>query len=222
MGIGMLVSYVLKSKFQSYSKIPSQHGMSGQEIAQRMLDDHGLNNVKIISVPGELTDHYNPMNKTVNLSPEVYNGRNAAAAAVAAHECGHAVQHAHAYKPLNFRTALVPIQNASGMVLNVIMMITIFGGAFLYEVFPVDLVLIVICCVYGVFALFSFITLPVEFDASKRALVWMEKSGLATKEEHARSKDALKWAAMTYVIAALAALTTLLYYVFMLLARRRD
>lgn len=222
MGIGMLVSYILKSKFQSYSKIPSQHGLSGQEIAQKMLDDHGLNNVKIISVQGQLSDHYNPLKKTVNLSPEVFKGRNAAAAAVAAHECGHAVQHAHAYKPLDFRTKLVPLQNASGMILNVIMMITIFGGAILYEAFPVELVLIVICCVYGVFALFSIITLPVEFDASKRALVWMEKSGLATKEEHARSKDALKWAAMTYVIAALAALTTLLYYILMLTGRRNN
>lgn len=222
MGIGMLVSYNLKRKFQAYSKEPSQRGLSGREIAEMMLSDHGLSNVQVVSVPGELTDHYNPLNRTVNLSPEVYNGRNAASAAVAAHECGHAVQHATAYAPLNFRTKMVPIQNISGMVLNVIMMLTVFGGAFLYEVFPVELVLIVICATYGVFALFSLITLPVEFDASNRALAWIDKSGISTKEEHDRSKEALKWAAMTYVVAALSALTTLLYYVFMLLNRRDD
>jgi Zn-dependent membrane protease YugP len=222
MAIGMLVSYNLKRKFQAYSKEPSQRGLSGKEIAEMMLQDHGLSNVQVVSVAGELTDHYNPLNRTVNLSPEVYNGRNAAAAAVAAHECGHAVQHATAYAPLNFRTKMVPLQNISGMVLNVIMMLTVFGGAFLYEVFPVELVLILICTTYGVFALFSLITLPVEFDASNRALAWIDKSGISTKEEHDRSKDALKWAATTYVVAALSALTTLLYYLFMLLGRRDD
>ena len=222
MGIGMLVSYNLKRKFQSYSKIPSQRGLSGKEIAELMLRDHGLMDVKVISVPGQLSDHYNPLNRTVNLSPEVYNGQNAAAAAVAAHECGHAVQHANAYGPLNFRTKMVPLQNISGMVLNAIMMITVFGGAFLYSAFPIELVLIIVCVAYGMIALFSLVTLPVEFDASKRALAWIEKSGTATVEEHDRSKDALKWAAMTYVVAALSALTTLAYYLFMLLGRKDD
>lgn len=222
MGIGLLVSYVLKNKFKKYSEIPSQRGLSGREIAEMMLKDNGIYDVRVISVPGQLTDHYNPLNKTVNLSSGVYDGRNAAAAAVAAHECGHAVQHANAYKPLIWRSKLVPIQSASGMILNAVMLISIFGGSVLFSVFPTNTVLIVICCAYGAIALFSFVTLPVEFDASKRALAWIESSGTATHEEHARSKDALKWAAMTYVVAALGALVTLVYYLSMLLGRSDD
>ncbi len=222
MGLGMLVSWRLRSRFAEFSRIPSQSGLSGREIAERMLRDNGIYDVTVMSVEGELTDHYNPANKTVNLSEGVYNGRNAAAAAVAAHECGHAVQHAQAYKPLEFRSALVPIQNLSGMVINVIMMLTIFGGAFLYEVFPMKMVLLVIVIAYGAIALFSFITLPVEFDASKRALAWIEQSGTATHEEHDRSKKALNLAAMTYVIAALGALVTLVYYLLSFLGMSND
>lgn len=219
MVIGFIVSSVLKSKFAKYSKIPSQRGLSGRDVAEMMLKDHGIYDVQILSTPGKLSDHYNPMDKTVNLSPEVYNGRNAAAVAVAAHECGHAVQHAKAYKPLEMRSKLVPLQNASGMILNVIMMASIFGGAFLTSVFPFKAVILTVCIAYGAIALFSLVTLPVEFDASKRALVWIQNSGIATQGEYEQSKDALKWAAMTYVVAALGAVTTLLYYVSMLLGR---
>jgi Zn-dependent membrane protease YugP len=222
MGIGWLVSANLKRKFKEYSKIPSQKGLSGKEIAEMMLRENGITDVSVVSVGGELTDHYNPMKKTVNLSNEVYHGRNAAAAAIAAHECGHAVQHATAYGPLNFRTAMVPLQNASGMILNVIMMMTVFGGALLFDAFPVSLVLVIVCAAYGVIALFSLITLPVEFDASKRAIVWIENSGISTREELDRSKSAMNWAAMTYVVAALSALTTLAYYLLMLTGRRDD
>lgn len=213
MGLGMLVSYILKRKFAKYAEIPSNNGMSGKDIAERMLADSGITNVNVTCVPGELTDHYNPMNRTVNLSEGVYNGRNAAAAAVAAHECGHAVQHAEAYGPLNFRSKMVPLQNISGTVINFIMMLSFFGGSFLFETFPTKTVGLVIITAYAVMALFSIVTLPVEFDASKRALVWIENSGLYSNEEYDRSKDALKWAATTYVVAALGALVTLMYFV---------
>lgn len=222
MGLGMLASWRLKSKFEAYSKIPSRNGKTGKDIAEQMLRENGIYDVAVISVPGQLTDHYNPMNRTVNLSEAVYYGANAASSAVAAHECGHAVQHATAYGPLKLRSALVPIQNASGMIINIIMMATIFGGAFLFAAFPIELVLWVIVIAYGGIALFSLITLPVEFDASKRAIAWIEKSGNATHEELARSRDALKWAALTYVIAALGAVATLLYYASMLVGRNRD
>lgn len=222
MGIGLLVSFVLKRKFKKYAEIPSQRGLSGHDIAQMMLKDNGIFDVQVTCVPGQLTDHYNPMNKTVNLSEAVYHGRNAAAVAVSAHECGHAVQHAKAYAPLNWRSKLVPIQNASGMILNVIMMATIFGGSMLFSVFPTKAVLLIICIAYGAIALFSFVTLPVEFDASKRALAWIQNSGVATHSEYGQSKDALKWAAMTYVVAALGALATLLYYASMLLGNDQD
>lgn len=211
--LGMLVSFVLKRKFSRYSEIPSQRGMSGKEIAEQMLRDHGITNVQVISVGGQLTDHYNPMNRTVNLSEPVYNGRNAAAAAVAAHECGHAVQHATAYKPLEFRSKMVPLQSISGQIINIIMMLSFMGGAFLFESFNADIVMIVIISAYGIMALFSLVTLPVEFDASKRALAWIQNSGTATHGEYEQSKDALKWAAMTYVVAALGALVTLMYFV---------
>lgn len=215
--IGLLVSWRLRNRFNAYSKIPSQSGLTGQEIAERMLRDHQIYDVQVICVDGELTDHYNPLNKTVNLSQNVYHGSNAAAAAVAAHECGHAVQHATAYAPLNWRSKMVPMQHASGMILNVIMMLTIFGGSFLYEAFPVKLVLWIIVAAYGSIALFSFITLPVEFDASKRAIAWIERSGHSTGEELQRSKKALNLAATTYVVAALGALVTLLYYLLALI-----
>lgn len=222
MAIGMLVSMRLKSKFAKYSNIPSHNGKTGKQIAEEMLRDHGIYDVKVTSVEGELTDHYNPFNKTVNLSHGVYQGANAAAAAVAAHECGHAVQHAVGYKALDLRSKLVPIQNASGMIINIIMMATVFGGAFLFQAFPVNLVLMIIVIAYGGIALFSIVTLPVEFDASKRALAWIEKSGNATAAEYERSKDALKWAALTYVVAALGAIATVVYYAAQLLGGRRN
>lgn len=211
MGIGMLVSSVLKNKFRKYSEIPSHNGLTGREIAEKMLLDHGIHDVRVICTQGELSDHYNPANKTVNLSEAVYNGANAAAAAVAAHECGHAVQHARAYAPLNFRSKMVPLQNISGTVINMVMMVSFIGGFVLFESFPVNLVAIVILSAYGIMALFSIVTLPVEFDASKRALLWIQSQGNVTQVEYDRSKDALKWAAMTYVVAAIGALVTLIY-----------
>jgi uncharacterized protein len=211
MGLGMLVSFILRRRFAKYSQIPSQRGMTGREIAEKMLFDNGIHDVKVICVNGELTDHYNPMHKTVNLSEGVYHGANAAAAAVAAHECGHAVQHATAYAPLNLRSKLVPLQNISGTIINMVMMVSFIGGSMLAETFPIGLVAAVILGAYGVLALFSLVTLPVEFDASKRALQWIQASGTATTGEYEQSKDALKWAAMTYVVAALGALVTLVY-----------
>ena len=210
-GLGMLISFILKSKFKKYAKIQLQSNLSGKEIARKMLDEHGLYDVPVTNVPGRLTDHYNPTDRTVNLSDSVYNERNAASAAVAAHECGHAVQHAEAYAPLKMRSVLVPVQNASGMILNVIMGIAMFGGYFLFEKFPTDIVVGILAGVYGVMALFSIVTLPVEFDASKRALAWIQNSGVVNAQEYEGSKDALKWAAMTYVVAALGAIASLLY-----------
>lgn len=217
--LSWLVGRRLKSKFKKYSLVPLASNLSGNEIAQLMLRDSGIHDVKVTSVPGKLTDHYNPTNKTVNLSEHVFNGRNVAAAAVAAHECGHAVQHAKAYGMLELRSALVPIQNVSAKILNVIVMASIFGGMFLFAAFPFDFVLLIIIGTYGVMTLFSFVTLPVEFDASKRALAWVTERNIVTGKEHEMAQDALKWAAMTYVVAAIASLVTLLYYVSLLTGR---
>ncbi|MCL4856155.1 MAG: zinc metallopeptidase [Flavobacteriales bacterium] len=218
--IGLAVSQMLKSKFNKYSKIPLSTNLSGKEIAEKMLKQHGIYDVKVESVPGKLTDHYNPLNKTVNLSPEVYEGRNAAAAAIAAHECGHAVQHATAYSMLKLRSALVPLQNASGKIINIIVMVSIFGGYFLYNAIPFDIILYVIIAAYAVITTFSLVTLPVEFDASNRALVWIRTNGIVNSSEYDNAKDALKWAASTYVVAAIGSLATLMYYVSLL--GRRD
>lgn len=218
--LSFAVSSRLKSKFKKYSRVPLQRNLSGAEIAKLMLADHGIHDVEVISTPGQLTDHYNPLNKTVNLSAEVYQGRNAAAAAVAAHECGHAVQHATAYSMLEFRSAMVPIQNASAKILNIIFMMMLFGGFILPQIIPWNTALLVIIGAYGVMTLFSFVTLPVEFDASKRALAWVEERGIVTTQEHGMAKDALKWAAMTYVVVALGSLVTLLYYVSLFLGSR--
>ena len=218
--LSFAVSRRLKNKFKKYSKIPLNRNLSGAEIAKLMLADHGINDVEVTCVQGQLTDHYNPMNRTVNLSQEVFSGRNAAAAAVASHECGHAVQHATAYSMLEFRSAMVPIQNASAKVLNVIFMVMLFGGFMLPSFLPMNLALLIIIGAYGVMTLFSFVTLPVEFDASKRALAWIDERGIVNGEEHAMAKDALKWAAMTYVVVALGSLVTLLYYVSMFLGGR--
>jgi Zn-dependent membrane protease YugP len=220
----MIVSYAvgakLKNKFKKYSQIPLQSNLSGAEIAKLMLADNNISDVEVTCVEGQLTDHYNPSNKTVNLSEVVYNGRNAASAAVASHECGHAVQHATAYSMLEFRSAMVPIQNLSGKVLNFIMLASIFGGAFLFQAFPYDLILMIVIGTYGVMTLFTFVTLPVEFDASNRALAWIEQRNIVTQNEHEMAKDALKWAAMTYVVAAIGSLVTLLYYVSIFLGGR--
>lgn len=218
--IGWMVSSRLKSKFKEYSQTPLAKNLSGADVARLMLADHGISDVKVISVEGQLTDHYNPTNKTVNLSEAVYHGRNAAAVAVAAHECGHAVQHAKAYSMLEFRSAMVPVQNVSGRVMNMIFWAMILGGSFVQTILPWSTALLIIIACYGVFTLFAFVTLPVEFDASNRALAWVESRGIVTSNEHAMAKDALKWAAMTYVVAAIGALTTLVYYIMMYLGSR--
>ena len=178
--------------------------------------------MQVISVEGQLSDHYNPATKTVNLSEGVYHGRNAAATAVAAHECGHAVQHAKAYSMLELRSALVPIQNVSAKVINFLFMMMMFGAFFASQLIPWQMALLVIIGCYGVFALFALITLPVEFDASKRALAWVQSRGIVNNSEYGMAKDALKWAAMTYVVAAIGALTTLFYYVMLFLGSRDE
>lgn len=209
-----LVSRQLKNKFEKYSKLQLNNGMSGAEIAEKMLADHGITDVTVISTPGRLTDHYNPADKTVNLSEAVYNQRNAAAAAVAAHECGHAVQHATAYSWLEFRSQLVPVVNIAS---NYVQWILI-GGIFMMKTFP-SLLLIGIV-LFAATTLFSIITLPVEYDASNRALAWLENKNMLTNEEQAGAKDALKWAARTYVVAAIGSIATLLYYVMIYMNRR--
>lgn len=218
--VSLAVSARLKGKFKKYSQIPLASGMSGAEVAQAMLKDNGIYNVQVISVEGQLSDHYNPANKTVNLSHDVYHGRNAAAVAVAAHECGHALQHSQAYAMLNLRSALVPVQNVSANILNVIMMVLIFGGMFIGRGVGMEWMLILIIGCNLVLTLFALITLPVEFDASNRALVWIDKRGVVNASEHDMAKDALKWAAMTYVVVAIGALAQLLYFVSMFLGRR--
>jgi len=218
--VGWIVSSRLKSKFQKYSQIHLTRDLTGADVARLMLADNGINDVQVISVEGQLTDHYNPATKTVNLSHDVYNGRNASATAVAAHECGHAVQHAKAYSMLELRSALVPIQNISAKVINIVFMAMMFGAFAVKGLLSFDTALLVIIACYGVFALFALITLPVEFDASKRALVWIEARGIVNKQEHDMAKDALKWAAMTYVVAAIGAITMLLYYVMIFMGRR--
>ena len=218
--LSMFVGWQFKSKIKKYSETPLNQNYSGAEIAEKMLRDNGIFDVNIISTEGQLTDHYNPLEKTVNLSKDVYYGRNAAAAAISAHECGHAVQHAKAYPFLKFRSAMVPIQNASARVMNIIIMVMIFGGMFLFKAFPFEIVLLTIIACQGVITLFSIITLPVEFDASNRALAWLTTNGIVMNDERDMAKDALKWAAMTYVVAALAAVATLLYWVMMLMGRR--
>lgn len=223
-GVFMLISWLvgstLKRKFAKYSKVRMVNGMTGREVAERMLRDNGITDVKVISVQGQLTDHYNPLNKTVNLSEVVYNQANAAAVAVAAHEVGHAVQHATAYKPLNMRSKLVPLQNASGMIMNIVVMMAAFGGALLANAFPFELVIYIIIAAQAIITLFAVVTLPVEFDASKRALQWINQNGIVTTDEYDGAKDALKWAAMTYVVAALSAIATLIYWIIVLLNRR--
>lgn len=217
-GIGMLVQSRLKNKFKQYSEIALRNGLSGKEIAEKMLRDNNIFDVRILSVEGQLTDHYNPSDKTVNLSPDVYQGRSVSAAAVAAHECGHAVQHAVAYSMLGFRSAMVPVLNIANNFMPIALSI---GMMILYSTGN-RLVLTVGVAMFALATLFSFVTLPVEFDASNRALAWMESKNVVTQTEHDGAKDALWWAAMTYVAAAMGMLAQLLYYVSMLSGRRND
>lgn len=217
--IGWLVQSRLKSKFAKYSETHLTRDLTGAEVARLMLADHGINDVQVISVEGQLTDHYNPSNRTVNLSADVYHGRNAAATAVAAHECGHAVQHAKAYSMLQLRTALVPIQGITSQIMNVIFWLSILGGGLLRILPWQSLMLIVIAC-YAIFALFSLVTLPVEFDASRRALAWVKTRNIVSPNEYDMAQDALKWAALTYVVAAISSITLLIYYVLSFMGNR--
>jgi len=214
----MWVSATLKRKFKKYSKVQLQNGLSGKEIAEQMLLDHGIQNVKVISVKGQLSDHYNPKNRTVNLSEAVYDQRNAAAAAVAAHECGHAVQHAKGYEWLQLRSALVPMVSVSS---NLSVWV-IVGGLILMQTVPLGYTVALIgLFLFGLGTLFSFITLPVEYDASNRALAWLERKRMVNRQELEGAKDALKWAARTYVVAALGSLATLIYFALRVSGSRR-
>jgi Zn-dependent membrane protease YugP len=208
------VSARLKSKFNKYSQEPLSTGLSGREVAEKMLRDNGITDVVVVSTPGFLSDHYNPANKTVNLSPEVYEGRSIASAAVAAHECGHAVQHARAYMWLTMRSTLVPVVQFS----STVMPFVLIGGVLTLQFFPQLLLAGIV--MFALTTLFSFVTLPVEFDASRRGLAWLESSRIASASEHDDAKDALWWAATTYVVAAIGSLATLLYYIMIFMGRR--
>lgn len=217
MVIGMIVQARLKSKFKQYSLVPTSSGLSGKEVAEKMLSDNGIHDVSVVSVPGFLSDHYDPTKKTVNLSPDVYAGRNVSAAAVAAHECGHAVQHATAYSMLQLRSAIVPVVQLSSKLSQWVILIglglfTVGGGN--------PTVLLIGIILFAASTLFSIITLPVEFDASSRALKWLDSSHLMIGQEHEKAKDALKWAALTYVVAALASIAMLLQYIMIYNDRR--
>jgi Zn-dependent membrane protease YugP len=219
--VGLAVQSRLKSKFKKYSEVHLTRDLTGAEIARLMLADNGIHDVQVVSVEGELTDNYNPTTKIVNLSEGVYLGRNAAAADVASHECGHAVQHANAYSMLKLRTALVPVQNVSAKILNFMFIAMMFGAFFIRGLLPIQTALLVIIVCYAVFALFALITLPVEFDASRRALAWVKSRNIVNASEYDMAQDALKWAAMTYVVAAIGAVTTLLYYLMIFFGDRR-
>ena len=214
--IGSMLSGRLKNKFKEYSQVPVSSGLSGKEIAEKMLRDYGILDVQIVEGQGTLTDHYNPQTKTVSLSPEVFRGRSVAAAAVAAHECGHAVQHAEAYSMLQFRSAIVPIVQISAQIQQYIFML----GFIVIGAIGSNIFLLIAIAAFAVTALFSVITLPVEFDASKRALAWLDSSNITRGREYDGAKDALWWAAMTYVAAALAAVVQLLYLVWIFLGSR--
>jgi uncharacterized protein len=210
MVIGMIVQFTLKSKFNTYSKIPTSSGLSGKEVAEKMLRDNGIYDVQITSVEGMLSDHYDPVKKTVNLSADVFEGRNISAAAVAAHECGHAVQHATAYSMLMLRSRLVPIVQISSNMAQWVILIGLgmfsFGGGS-------QTILLIGIVLFAISTLFAVITLPVEFDASLRALKWLDTTNITTPAEHEKAKDALKWAALTYVVAALASIAMLVQYI---------
>lgn len=212
--LSWLISHQLQVRFKRYSKIPTANGMTGRDVVEKMLRDNGVQGVKIGSVEGQLTDHYNPTDKTINLSHEVYYGANVAAAAVAAHECGHALQHAQAYSMLKLRSSLVPVVSFASRWVQWILL----AGILFVQTFPQ--LLLVGICLFAMTTLFSFITLPVEIDASHRALAWLRNSGITTYESQEKAQDALKWAAYTYVIAALGSLATLLYYIMIYMGRR--
>ncbi len=213
-GISMLVSMMLKGKFNTYSKVLLQSRLSGKEVAEKMLRDNGIYDVKIISAQGFLSDHYNPANKTVNLSPDVFEGRSVASAAVAAHECGHAVQHATGYQWLQMRSKLVPVVQFSSSILQWVLL----AGIIMVNSFPGLLLAGIL--LFAATTIFAFVTLPVEFDASKRAIAWLGNAGVTVGNETPKAQDALKWAAMTYVVAAVASLVTLIQYIFIYLGRR--
>lgn len=212
--ISWLVGNMLKTKFRKYALLPVNNGLTGKEVAERMLHSNGIYNVQVISVDGQLTDHYNPQDKTVNLSPDVFYKSNVSAAAVAAHECGHAVQHAQAFAPLKMRSALVPVVSFASQWVQWILL----AGILLVQSFPELLLAGII--LFAMTTLFSFITLPVETDASRRALVWLNNSGIISTDNQSKAQDALRWAAYTYVVAALASLATLLYYIMIYSGRR--
>ncbi len=216
MGGSWFIQWRLRSKFDKYSQIALQNGMSGAEVAELMLADHNIRDVRVISTEGRLTDHYNPTDKTVNLSADVFAGRSAAAAAIAAHECGHAVQHATAYSWLQLRSKLVPALSVTSRYMQWVLL----AGVLLLQTTPIPLGIGIL--LFALTTIFSFVTLPVEFDASRRALAWIDRRGIVTAPEHAMAKDALTWAAMTYVVAAIGSLATLLYYVSIFLGGRRD
>lgn len=213
--LSFYVSWRFKSKFKAYAQMDNSARLTGSEIALRMLRDYGIHDIEVVSVPGKLTDHYSPFDRSVNLSPDVYHGRSIAAAAVAAHECGHAVQHSVFYRWFGIRSRIVPIVSFAASYVQWILL----AGVLLISVFP--MLLWIGIAVFALTVAFSFITLPVEFDASRRALIWLERSGVTNSQEHQHAKGALHWAAMTYVVAALAALGTLIYYI-MLANGRRD
>lgn len=218
--IGFMVSSRLKSKFSQYSQERLSGGWSGKEVAEKMLQDSGIYDVKVVSVEGQLTDHYNPLTKTVNLSHDVYHGRHIAAAAVSAHECGHAVQHATAYTWLSLRSKLVPAVQISSTIMSYL----IIGMAFIGGFMPTmgNTMLLIFIILQSMLALFSIVTLPVEVDASNRALAWLDTAGITRNQEQAHAKDALKWAAYTYFVAALGAITTLIYYIWKFVGNNRD
>lgn len=221
-GISMLISWWvssrLKSKFEYYSNVHLRNGMSGKEVAEKMLRDNNIHDVQVISVPGQLTDHYNPADKTVNLSEGVYMQRNAAAAAVAAHECGHAVQHAVGYSMLQLRSKLVPVVSISSN----LMQFVLIGGIVVMAMSGSKLILLIGVIMFALTTLFAFITLPVEYDASNRAMKWLKDTGTVTSEEYVGVQDSLKWAARTYLVAALGSLAQLLYFASLLMGNRRD
>jgi uncharacterized protein len=212
--LSWIISMVLKSKFNKYSKILLDNGMSGRDIAERMLRDNGISGVRVECVPGQLTDHYNPADKTINLSQDVYNGRHISAAAVAAHETGHALQHAQAYAWLGFRSKLVPAVSFASKWVQWILL----AGVLLIQTFPALLLAGIV--LFAMTTVFSFITLPVEINASRRALAWLSNAGITSYQNHDKAQDALKWAAYTYVVAALGSLATLMYYVMIFLGSR--
>ncbi|MDR1758607.1 MAG: zinc metallopeptidase [Bacteroidales bacterium] len=221
MGLSWLVSHTLKTKFEKYSREPLMSGLTGKDIAEKMLRDNGITDVRVLSAQGVLTDHYDPRTKTVNLSEAVYHGHSVASAAVAAHECGHAVQHATAYQWLTFRSNMVPVVQFGSRWSQWIL----FAGILMLSLSQMFqsvgyIVLLIGVVLFSLTTIFAFVTLPVEYNASARALAWLDSTGLASGEEHEHAKDALKWAARTYVVAALSSLATLLYYIWLILGKR--